>query len=176
MRKINLDQLKLGQAGITPEVGSFMVQAAIVCLVENGHQSGVTLKVEGYFEEKIQLIWSDKINKQVLRTWRDSNETVEYGATALSTLLLCLLADLEIYERIPPEGEADYYLQSLESKNVIALLEVSGIWKESKYNTPKIRMRVKKKRIEEANKITNLPIYIVVTEFSIPKSKISKYE
>ena len=37
-------------------------------------------------------------------------------------------------------------------------------------------MRVKKKRIEEANKITNLPIYIVVTEFSIPKSKISKYE
>jgi len=34
MRKLNLDQLKLGQAGITPEVGSFMVQAAIVCLVE----------------------------------------------------------------------------------------------------------------------------------------------
>ena len=114
--------------------------------------------------------------RPILRTWQDFNETVEYGATALGALLLHLLEGLEIYERIPPDGEADYYLQSIATKKVAALLEVSGIRKESKLNTPKIRVRVKRKRIEKANKITNLPIYIVVTEFSTPKSKISKYE
>jgi len=176
MRKLNLDQLKAGQLGITPEVGSFMVQAAIVCLIKNGHNSGVVLKVEGDFTEDIQLIWSAEINEQVLRTWKDANETVEYGATALSALLLSVLADLEIYERIPPDGDADYYLQSTSSKKITALLEVSGILKESQHNTPKIRVRVKRKRIKDNNNTTNLPVYIIVTEFGTPKSKINKYE
>lgn len=68
MRKLNLDDLKNGQPGISPDVANFLTEAAIVCLIKNGHKSGVELKVEGFFEEKIQLIWSKEPDEQIFRS------------------------------------------------------------------------------------------------------------
>jgi len=88
MRKLNLDDLKKGQAGISPKFAETMLEAAVFCLTENGHQSGVVLKIEGDITEKIQLFWSIKIDNQIRRSWQDLTEAAEYGATALGALLI----------------------------------------------------------------------------------------
>jgi len=99
MRKLNLDDLKAGQPGLSVRMAETMVEAAIICLVLNGHQSGVVLKVEGDQEELFQLLWSDKIDQQKINTWKDRKEAVEYGASAIGILLLFTFENLVIRER-----------------------------------------------------------------------------
>ena len=176
MRKLNLDNFKKGQSGISPKFAETMLEAAIFCLTENGHKSGVILKIDGYIKEEIQLFWSIEINNQIKRSWQDLKEAAEYGATALGALLISYFEHLEAYERIPPNGDADYFLQDISTKQITALLEVSGIWKKSPTNTADIRVNIKKKRLDDSEYASTYPIYIVVTEFSEPKSKINKYD
>lgn len=47
MRRLNLDQLKEGQPGISKSAGNFLSEAGAFCLMKNGHQKGVELKVNG---------------------------------------------------------------------------------------------------------------------------------
>ena len=175
MKQINLDQLREGQPGISPDIAGFLVEAAVFCLVENGHQSGVVLEVEGHFTEKVKLLWAKEIDEQIRRGWLDIKEATEYGATALAALLLFNFENLVVYERIPQSGDADFYLQSVSNQKIEAMMEVSGIWQQSETNTPQIRINIKKKRLEKSKSKQNLPVFIVVTEFSHPKSKIEKY-
>ena len=71
---------------------------------------------------------------------------------------------------------ADYSLRTLDSKKLKAQLEVSGIWKETKGNTSNNRVRIKLSGLSKDASIQTLPVYVVVTEFSSPKSKIKKHE
>jgi len=155
MRKLNLDDLKKGQPGISPRFAETMLEAAIFCLTENGHQSGVILKIEGDITEEIQLFWSIKIDAQIKRSWQDLTESAEYGATALGALLISLFENLETYERIPPNGDADYFLCDISTKKITALLEVSGIWKKSTTNTTDIRVNIKKSGLM----IQHIPVF-----------------
>lgn len=175
MRKLNLDDLKIGQPGLSPDIAKFLVEAAVVCLVEQGHQSGVTLKTEGDIQENIQIMWSNKINDQIKRGWKDTNEAAEYGATAIAALLIFMFEQLVIFERLPQTGDADYYLQEVATGDITAMLEVSGIWKETKGNTPSTRVNIKRNKLMKTASAQNLPTFIIVTEFGKPQSKISKY-
>ena len=74
------------------------------------------------------------------------------------------------------QTETHYFLQDISTKQITALLEVSGIWKKSPTNTADIRVNIKKKRLDDSEYTSTYPIYIVVTEFSEPKSKINKYD
>jgi len=176
MRKLNLDDLKLGQPSISKIMATFLVEATVICLVLNGHQSGVTLTVTGDITEKFQLLWSDKVSLQKIRTWKDKNEATEYGASAIAILLIFVLDRLVIKERLPQNDIADYSLRTLQSEEPKGKLEVSGIWKETKTNTAKTRVRVKLNRLNKSSSAQKLPVYVIVTEFSSPKSKIKKYE
>lgn len=173
MRKLNLDQLKLGQAGITPIIAAFLVEATVFCLMENGHQSGVVLKVVGDFEESFKLIWSDKVTAQMRKSWNDQKEVTEYGATALAALLIHKLLNYEILVRAEQGEFVDYQIGKTNELQVQAHLEVSGIWKETSKNTVNIRVNRKLKQVEKNQDA--LPVYIIVTEFGKPKSKIVKH-
>lgn len=135
MRKLNLDNLKLGQPGLSKIMANLLVEATIVCLILNGHQSGVTLKVTGDIEEDFQLFWSDRITDQKIKTWRDQKEAVEYGASAIAILLIFVLEGLVIKERLSQDEIADYSLRTVLSEDRKGHLEVSGIWQETKSNT-----------------------------------------
>jgi len=176
MRKLNLDDLKLGQPGISKIMATFLVEATVVCLVLNGHKSGVILTVTGDIEENFQLFWTDEVTLQKIRTWKDKNEATEYGASAIAILLIFVLDSLVIKERLPQNDIADYSLRTLQSEEQKGKLEVSGIWKETTTNTAKTRVKVKLNRLTKSSSVRNLPVYVIVTEFSSPKSKIKKYE
>lgn len=175
MRKLNLDDLKLGQPGLSVRMAETMVEAAAICLVLNGHQSGVILKIEGTVEEEVQVIWSDKIDQQKINTWKDKKEAAEYGASAIGILLIFAFENLVIRERLPQDENADFSLRTIKSDQFKAQLEVSGIWKQTLSNKPKNRVKIKIDKLERKLPNGNFPVFVIVTEFSIPKSKIKKY-
>ncbi len=152
-----------------------MVEAAIICLVLNGHKSGVILKVEGEVEEEFKLVWGDKIDGQIINTWKDKNEATEYGASAIGILLIFILEKLVIRERLPQDDVADFSLRTSDSPKFKGQLEVSGIWKQTPTNKPKDRVGIKLKKLQKKLPSGNFPVFVIITEFSIPKSKIEKY-
>ncbi len=60
MRTLDLNHLKTGRLpGLSRNVGAFLAEAAEVSLHQNGHRSGVVLKVSGAFSEAFQVVWSE---------------------------------------------------------------------------------------------------------------------
>ncbi|MBK8565832.1 MAG: hypothetical protein IPN76_21440 [Saprospiraceae bacterium] len=177
MRTLDLDDLKKGKLlGLSKNVGAFLAEAAIVCLHLNGHQNGALLKVTGAYQLDFQLIWKDDPDSDTLKNWRDLNETVEYGASAIALLLIDELTEFTFSTRAVQLGLADYMLSKkgssfgFEDENPAAYLEVSGILNESPVNTIDMRLNIKEKKL--GNKSENAPIFIVIAEFSAPKAKI----
>lgn len=176
MRKIHLDSLKIGLPGISPAAGTFLAEAAAYSLHVQGHRSGIILEVEGDFNDQFIIEWTDKIDNQVLNTWKDHNEAVEYAATAIAILLLLKFTNFVIAERSFQHGIGDYILTTKEQnayigneKQISGFLEVSGIWQESKGNTLNIRLRKKK---EKFKKRFGKSAFIIIAEFSLPKAKM----
>jgi len=179
MRIVDLDQLKKGTPGITEAVGAYLSQATSYFLEANGHKSGVILEVVGLFEENFQIIWSDKVDDKVKRSWKDRIEATEYAAVGIATLLTELLLNLSIVERSYIGTYVDYILGAMNADNSYfkhkAKLEISGIGKETSKNTINQRIKVKLNQVQKsADK--ELPSYVIVVEFGRPKAKIVKDE
>lgn len=82
------------------------------------------------------------------------------------------MLNLEILQRNIQGEKTDYKIGIAEKLEIKAVLEVSGIFSETPTNTVKVRVRKKVEQVEK--RLGNLPAYIIVTEFSGPKSKIVK--
>ncbi len=179
MRILNLDHLKQGTPGITEAVGAYLAQATSFFLEENGHKSGVILEVVGLYKEDFKVIWSDKVNERVRRSWKDKIEATEYAAVGIATLLSESLLNLTIVERSYIGTFVDYILGEMSADDSFFLqkakLEISGIGKETPTNTINQRIRVKLNQVQKsADK--ELPSYVIVVEFGRPKAKIVKDE
>lgn len=180
MRRLNLDILKTGIPVISKKMGAFLAEAAAICLTLNGYQSGVQLKVDGEIEEIFVIEWNDKITQEILNSWNDAKEATEFGATALALLILLETTDFTYFVRAIQGTGIDYWLGkgkysgiALPTAERKGRLEISGVLKESKGNTVNMRIAKKKAQSEKTDD-SNLPVYIVVVEFSQPKAKIIK--
>ncbi len=179
MRTLNLDTLNMGLPGITKAMGAFFAEAAIVCLVKNGHRDGAVLKVTGDFEEKFILRWSSDLDDKAHENWKNEQRASEYGAVALALLLMLHLTSYDEFEDSGIGTGIDFWLKEKNRKKLTILnprkarLEISGIMKESPSNTIQARIRVKEEQVKSSD-FTNLPAYIAVVEFGTPKSKIVK--
>jgi len=177
MLKTTLDRLKKGFPAISKNIGAYLAEGGAFCLEANGHQPGVVLVVEGDYPESMELYWSTAVDAQVARSWNDSQEATEYGATAIAIIILTALTPYTIIERSFKGTGFDYWLGSGEyDENLLpfqqrkAKLEVSGIWKESGNNTVDARVRLKRQQIELAGE-EGLSAFIIVVEFGTPKAK-----
>ncbi|MEM9884983.1 MAG: hypothetical protein AAF849_03760 [Bacteroidota bacterium] len=144
----------------------------------NGYESGVKLEVKGEIEGIFEIIWSDAVDKSIIDSWNDAKEATEFGATALAILLLLEQTDFKEFIRAYQGTGIDYWLskgeyeaQGLPTENRAGRLEISGILKEAKGNTLNRRIARKKKQSKKTDS-TDLPVYIVVVEFSCPKAKV----
>lgn len=180
MKKLDLDILKTGVPVISKKIGAFLAEAAAICLHMNGYKSGVKLKLEGEVTETLVIEWNDKITEDVLNSWNDPKEATEFGATALAILLLLQYTDFTYFIRAFQGTGIDYWLgkgkytgEGLPTGDRKGRLEISGILKQSKGNTINMRINRKKKQSKQTDD-TELPVYIVVVEFSQPKAKIIK--
>lgn len=178
MKKLKLDELKNGLPGVSKNIAAFLVEAAVICLDQNGHRSGVEIIITGIRNEIFQVEWSDSVSPELVQSWQDLKEATEYGATALAVLLVHPITGLYVTGRVPQSEQSDYILQNPEkyTQGVTepdAFLEVSGIFKEKVGNTLNMRIQKKKKHIQKGAR-RNYPTYVIVVEFSSPKSKIIK--
>lgn len=157
--------------GLTPEFGSFCLQACTVCLENSNHLSGVTLSVTGTRPNNILLNWISVVNDQVKRNWEDNEEATEYGATAIAILLSNKISKHNCIERSSKGLGFDYWLGDEDSIGLFqrkARLEISGILKESPTNTLEKRLNEKETQTKKSAYL-NMNAHICITEFSSPK-------
>lgn len=83
------------------------------------------------------------------------------------------MTNYEILGRAEQEERIDYYLGKKDGEAIQGFLEVSGIWKRTSDNTVNIRVNKKLKRIKKLQE--ELPVFVVVTEFGQPKSKMIRH-
>lgn len=180
MRILNLNILQNGLPGITPVIGAFYMEAAIVSLMKKGFQSGVKLKIDGAFTEIFILEWETNLTPLQLNSWKEENHYHSAGAVALSLLLIKELLGFTIFEEGTIGTGIDYWLgkeEKIDEFNPffkkLARLEISGIGKATSKNSVNMRINKKKKQIAQSDS-TKLEGWISVVEFSTPKTKIIK--
>ncbi len=172
MTSLRLENLHLGLPAITPAFGTFLAEAAQVCLQNWGHKSGQVLWLKAKSSTEFSVYWEEMESEQLLRTWADQQEATEYGATAIAILLVLQMTDFTVVRRSVKGTGFDYWLgkeanASLPFQDVIRL-EISGIFKG---NEQSIRQRVNKK-LKQVSRSDDMgiPVLIIVTEFSQPVS------
>jgi len=168
---LNLEDLRTGLMGLTPEYGCFCLQACTVCLEHSNHLNGVNVTLTGTSPNTLTLNWSSAVTEQVKRSWRDLQEATEFGATAIAILLASRLSIFKCIERSSKGTSFYYWLGDEDNLGIFQrkeALEISGILAESSTNTLADRMRSKERQTKRsATSITNT--HICVTEFSSPK-------
>ncbi|WP_293150519.1 MULTISPECIES: hypothetical protein [unclassified Microcoleus] len=172
---LNLQSLSQGLPAITPAFGAAIAEAGAICLTDEAHQPGVTLKVEGEFSATFKLDWQP-VTEQTRRCWNDEEYTTEQAAYGIAFLLILQLTNLTVIERSRKGTGFDYWLGSQNSATTLpfermARLEVSGIRKgtQGQINT-RVKLKTEQTRTSDAQ---GLPAYIIVVEFSRPISIIS---
>lgn len=179
MRKINVDKLKKGITGITLAASNYYHEALLVALIQSGHQSEIVLKLEGTFEEEIQLIWKSKISLSILRAWQNKIDVANFAAVGLALLLINELTKFKSFETGNIGTGIDYWMSHKKDISELgtfsreARLEISGILKETKSNSVNMRLNLKKKQVKKSDD-SNISAWIAIVEFSTPKSKIEK--
>jgi hypothetical protein len=178
---LHLDDLRKGLSGVLPSLGSFMCDCAIFSLASQGHSSGVNLEVETDTEKvSFTLTWEGHISLQMRRTMNDNERTTDYGAMGLAVLLVLQLTCYPHFVVSFKGTGVDFWLFEEEPIDEVvvlssadALLEVSGIRKESRTNTMTIRHKLKIAQVKSSES-SGLDTYIVITEFNKPKSLFVK--
>ena len=160
--------------GLTTSGGGCLAETAGVCLESQGHESGVKLSVRGHLSESIKLRW-EPVTDQMHRCWADDQEATEFGACGIAALLIHEFTDLTVTERSVKGTGFDYWLGTKSSEAPLfqekARLEVSGIRNGDDFA---LRRRVKEKTEQTKRSDGTLPAYIIVVEFSTPRSQTVK--
>lgn len=172
-KKLDLNDLSKGLPAITPNYGAGLAEAGAVCLEDQGHSHGVTLSVNGSFNEAFETHWS-AVTEQMRRCWNDLEFTTEQGAYGVAFLIISAITDFTVIERSRKGTGFDYWLgheeEDLPFSNK-ARLEVSGI---RNGDNQTVRKRVKRKLNQTNISDGSLPALVVVVEFGTPLSQVKR--
>jgi len=172
--QIHLNELKDATSAISPVQCDYFVEACVVALENQGHQSPVSIKVEGDFDKTFELTWAGDVKKE---GWREDRISVENGSIAVAFFLILELTDYQIAQQSIIGTGFDYWLgfkeshPNYDSDNFLnAKLEVSGINRGSQsVIQQRVRQKLRQVGLSEGE---NIPAFIIVTEFGTPKSII----
>jgi len=176
IRELRLARLAEGRLpDVSRVIGAHLAKAAAIRFEDQGHSAGVELSVDGDFEDIYEVYWVDHITDQMLRSWGDEEYTTEHAACGVALLLICDLTDYIVISRSHKRTGFDYWVGTEEENedeppSLVnkARLEVSGI----RENPNGITARVNEK-LRRLDRFPNpLPAYIIVVEFSTPRSRV----
>ena len=174
---INLDSLYHGIPALSPGKANMLKEACIWCLNKCRHLNGVVITVQRNEEqEKLPICWdSEQIDEENIKRSYNQDDAVEYGAEAVSFLLIRECTQYTAIRRAATGTGIDYWLGNKENvdDNILvnsARLEVSGILNESDDNTVKKRIRGKLRQTTPTDR--TFPVFISVIEFSQPKAEM----
>jgi hypothetical protein len=157
---------------VLPNMYSYYAEAAAICFEENNFTGSVSLKIEGAYTAQFHITWTP-VNQQIKDMHNDLINETEYGAYCIAFLIIHLLTDLKIIRRSKRKTGFDYWLGDKTGEypfDNTARLEVSGILKGNIFD---VKRRIKEKQIQvKQSDESDLPAYIIVTEFSNPVSNV----
>lgn len=166
---LDLAALGPGIPALTVALGSAMREACLICFTDQGHPSGVRLKVSGIFNAAFLVEWDGAVTAQMQRAWRDEEYATEQAACGVALLLIKELTGYTAVEQVSKGPGFDYWLGFYDEARPLlqfqARLEVSGIRRGT---DTAIKRRINLKRRQVAQSEEDLPAYIVVVEFSRP--------
>jgi hypothetical protein len=166
VEEINLREIEEGIPALSPAFGAFLGEACRLCLYQADHLPGKSLEVLGEAERHFRLIWEGAITPEMLRAWKDAQESVEYGATCLAILLVLRLTPYTVIERSVKGTGFDYWLGERASPlpfQQAARLEISGM---AEGGGKKLQARAESKLAQTRRSAkTGLPAVAIVVEF-----------
>ena len=175
LRLLDLDVLSSGLPAVTPSLGKTHVEACMVRCEDQNHASGLLLKIEGDLgDEGAKLVWSETVTPQMLRAYNDDEVTTENAAYAIAFLITIHMTDYAVIQKSKKGTGFDYWLGYDADDDIFAMsarLEVSGI--RCARSDAEFIKRVKEKTEQTApTDGRNLPAYIVVTDFAVPRTRV----
>ena len=160
--------------GVSQRLGAALAEAAGVCLESQGHAPGVEIQVSGDIDAGYSVEWPP-ITEQSRRSWNDTQEATEYGASGIAILLIERETRYSVFERSEKNGTGiDYWLGDASNPKYrfTARLEVSGI-RSGDSGRIRARVREKSRQTERADsEHGDSPVYIVVVEFGSPQAEV----
>lgn len=162
-----------GYPALTVARGAALAEAAAVCLENQEHKSGKTLRVFGQKPAEYRLTWPS-VTKQMRSTHNDLQEATSEGACAVAIGLARKQTGLLVVERSRKGTGFDYWL----GKDADTLfqdkcrLEVSGILNGDKSQIAS-RLEQKKKQTQQSDSL-RLPAFVCVVEFGTPQAYFEK--
>jgi len=176
-RTLALESLADRVPVIPQGAAGFYKQNCMICFHHNSHKSGVKLTANYRDSNPIyEICWSGEVTDQLVKCYADLRRSTDNAACAIALLLLEELTEFTGVEQARTGTTIDYYLtpQSQDNNlifNRAARLEVSGILEENENNTIDGRIRKKLRRLDRKS---DLPAFIIIVEFSQPRSKMVK--
>lgn len=170
---LDLNDLSVGQPGLSPPLGAAMAEAGAVCLEQMRHVRGTQIVVRGSLQNTHVLEWSP-VTDQVQRTWADPREATEKGAEGIAILLIRQETAFTTIERAAIGTRIDRWLgyeTDVPYFQRKARLEISGILRG---DDSAVRRRSQEKIDRLVLSSNPLPAYIVVVEFSRPLAEVSE--
>jgi hypothetical protein len=168
METLDLERIRDGFPGITPRVGEYLLEACLVCLEKQGHESGTILHVYGDWNVDVELRWNTVVSEQMRRTWNNRNDMTEHAAICLATLLVNQLTPYMALEQADIDSGIDYWLMSKlkpEIDEPCGRLEVSGIFSGTAAQITR-RFRMKLIQSDKSDE-TGLPAIIGIDRKSV---------
>jgi hypothetical protein len=136
------------------------------------------MMVSGNFEKRFTVVWEKDINVATLASWKDENQIANFGAVGIAILLAIELLGIVSFEEGIIGTGIDFWVSTKSSSSQLipfinreARIEVSGILQENLGNTVNMRVGQKKKQMKSSDH-SQLPGWVIVVEFSTPKTKI----
>lgn len=174
---LNLDSLHNGIPALSSGKANMLKEACIWCLCKCCHVNGVTIVIQyNEKQESLPICWnSEKIDEDDIKRAYNQDDAIEYGAEAVSFLLIREFTQYTAIRRAATGTGIDYWLGNKETvdNNILnnsARLEISGILNESNDNTVKKRIKGKLKQTTPTDR--TFPVFISVIEFSQPKAEM----
>ena len=170
---MDLNDLRKGMPGITPDFGGTLCEAASVCLEDRSHQSGVAMAVNGALSShSLQLMWPPT-SQQVRNTYADLQFATEFGAYGIAALLVENLTTLTVFERSRKGPGFDFWLAPKGSSAPLfqdkARMEVSGVLDGT---NSELRRRMREKLAQLKRGGVALPGFGVVVHFASPETRV----
>jgi hypothetical protein len=162
-----LASIAKGHPGLTLEKAAALVQAAAVCLHENGHRSGVALKVVAS-PPSAHALEFDAPTAKAKRAHDDLQEATEDGAMAVAIAVVTRVTKHRVVLRSRKGTGFDWWLGP-RAGVFEARLEVSGILHGPGEVNGRVKDKLKQMTPTDAG---GLPGYAAVIEFGTPQAAI----
>ena len=172
--QMNLEQLFGNLPEITPWLAGEYYSALVVCLEHHNHRTGIAAALRNLDETIIgmELIWSKEIDDTDRRVWGHPRNAVEQAAEGLAWLIIHRFTDYTVIGRSSIGDGVDFWLGDKADVDSLvfqrkARMETKGRL-SLQYDSQIQRVVHEALRQSARSDYTNLPVYVVVAEFSRP--------